>query len=154
MTQARVSWIGARQWGRDSSDAHATSRESLITSGGRATPYRSSPHDMKSGFTFSQFHLPVTQGRVYWIGAIQWERMVAKPTPPRRKYHPGSPCMPLTPEGCASSATEEDHRNLRLSFSITQGRRVNHKRLWAVPPPQLRQTTEARIRLEGLSRLF
>ena len=36
---------------------------------------------MKSGFTFSQFHLPVTQGRVYWFGAIQWERMVAKPTP-------------------------------------------------------------------------
>ena len=26
MTLARVSWIGARQWGRDRSDAHATSR--------------------------------------------------------------------------------------------------------------------------------
>ena len=31
MTLARVSWIGARQWGRDSSDAHATSRLSLKT---------------------------------------------------------------------------------------------------------------------------
>ena len=68
VTQARVSWIGARQWGRDSSDAHATSRQSLITSGGRATPYRSSPHDMKSGFTFSQFHLRVTQGRGKTVG--------------------------------------------------------------------------------------
>ena len=29
MTLARVSWIGARQWGRDSSDAHATSRLTL-----------------------------------------------------------------------------------------------------------------------------
>jgi hypothetical protein len=37
VTQGRVPWIGTRQWGRDSSDAHATSRQSLITSGGRAT---------------------------------------------------------------------------------------------------------------------
>ena len=38
---------------------------------------------MFAGFTFSQSYLPVTQGRVYWIGAIQWERMAAKPTTPQ-----------------------------------------------------------------------
>jgi hypothetical protein len=47
VTLARVSWIGSRQWGRDSSDAHATSRNTLEkgTIGGRATPYRNRPHE-------------------------------------------------------------------------------------------------------------
>jgi hypothetical protein len=33
-------------------------------------------------FNSPRLPLPVTQGRVCWIGATQWERMAAKPTTP------------------------------------------------------------------------
>ena len=50
MTLARVPWIGSRQWGRDGSDAHATSRNTQIREPSEAelTPaeaFRSRPHE-------------------------------------------------------------------------------------------------------------
>jgi hypothetical protein len=94
---------------------------------------------MKSGFTFSQFHSPVTQGRVYWLVQYSgWERMVAKPTPQTDSE---------STAGFYSSSV-----SLWL-FSITLGCRVCHKQLEAVQLRHRKHTTEARVRLGGRTRL-
>ena len=68
MTLARVPWIGARQWGRDSSDAHATSRNTQIREPSEAEllPAGIDPTRMKERMTLTQFHSPLTLARVYW----------------------------------------------------------------------------------------
>ena len=81
MTLARVPWISARQWGSDSSDAHATSRNTQIREPAEAEllqpkPSGVDPTRMNYRMTLTQFHSPVTLARVYWIGAIQRERTV------------------------------------------------------------------------------
>ena len=84
VTLARVSWIGARQWGRDSSDAHATSRytQEKGTIGGRATPYRNRPHEneRKDDPHPVSFAFDPGQGVLDWYNTVGTHSRVAHAT--------------------------------------------------------------------------